>query len=205
MTIEEEFLIKEYESAGKLTFEIDTLRGRLTNFFLTLSGVAAGGLTLLIKGEVGDKFELPEGIIAVLMLLVAILGAVVVGILARLRKAQLEHFRIINNIRKYFLKKDYELWNIVELSEKTLPNPNRKSGTYLWVLLIIIVSAYLFAMSVYIHIFHIWEVNEYQSMVYLLSVICGLVFAKILDWIYLISAKVKRKPLYTEKNPPFIS
>ena len=54
------------------------------------------------------------------MIVVAILGHLFICVLAKIRKVQLEYFVIINNIRKYFIETDYLLWNVVQLSDKTL-------------------------------------------------------------------------------------
>ncbi len=147
---EEHFLLQEYESATKLTYHIDELRNSITGFFLTFSGLAAAGLALLLKGEVNTKvnlgevfFKSPSIVVAFLLLLVVAVGIIMVCILGRLRRAQVEHFGIINNIRSYFLRTNCELWDVVQLSAKTVPVPNRKSGTYLWTVLLIVVGSCL--------------------------------------------------------------
>ncbi len=147
----EKYLFEEYKTAVKLTYHIDNLRNNLTKFFLTFGGVAVGGVTIILRGDGGGNLLGGiERVIGILLLIVAITGVLIVGILARLRKSQIEHFRIINNIRKYFLGKDYELWNVVQLSGKTLPKPNRLSGTYMWLLLIIVVNSYILALSIFL-------------------------------------------------------
>jgi hypothetical protein len=159
---EDRFLLKEYDAASQLTYHIDELRNKLTGLFLIFVGLAVGGLTLLIKGEAKDLFE-PVRLIALLFVVISLLGFLVVGILARLRKVQLEHFRIINNIRKHFLGSNATLWKVVELSEITLPLPqhlsgsaNRSSGSYLWVLIIVFINSLVVATSSYLIIVKIY-------------------------------------------------
>lgn len=156
-TKEDLYLLEEHRNASQLTYHIDELRNNLTSFFITFSGLAVAGLTFLLKGEVKVVLFDPSLLIVILLSIIGLIGVAIVAILARLRRAQLEHFRIINNIREHFLNKNKTLWNIVQLSGKTLPMPdqlsgflNRLSGTYLWLLLIIIVDASLFAAAIYL-------------------------------------------------------
>ena len=147
---QETYLLQELETARKLTFHIDELRNKLSSFFMTFVGIAGVGLSILIKGEADAKFIFSsQENIAILFTIVAVFGAVIVLILGRLRRAQIEHFHIINNIRAYFLEQDVHLWNVVQLSAKTLPKPNHKSGTYFWTLLIMITSCGLLAFSLF--------------------------------------------------------
>lgn len=104
------FLFKEYESAQQLTFHLDNLRAKLTQFFVTFTGISIAGLTILLKGETTSSyFDHPEVSIVVLSFFTAIVGSLFVVIIARLRSAQLEHFRIVNNIRELFLGNDIKL------------------------------------------------------------------------------------------------
>ena len=106
---EEKFLLKEYDAAQQLTYHVDELRSKLTQFFLIFTGFATAALTLLVKGEAKTTvFEKPEGAVALLVLVAALLGSAFVSIIARLRHSQIEHFRITNNIRTYFLGKNYK-------------------------------------------------------------------------------------------------
>lgn len=162
---QEQFLIKEYESASQLTYHIDELRNKLTSFFLTFSGVAIAGIALLLKGEAKENVFEAYRLVAILLMIIGCLGVCVVAILARLRRAQLEHFRIINNIRKYFLRENTDFWNVVQLSDKTLPMPenlsklkNRTSGTYLWLFLILLVTGVIFSASLYLFVVKVCSV-----------------------------------------------
>lgn len=115
----EKFLLEEYKNAAQLTYHIDELRNRLTSFFLTFVGLAVAGVAILLKGEAEEGlFAKPEGIVTVFLGIISLIGVAIVCILARLRRVQIEHFCIINNVRQYFLKKDYQLWNVVQLSAK---------------------------------------------------------------------------------------
>jgi hypothetical protein len=148
---EEQFIMKEFENAATLTFHIDNLRNTLTGFFLTFAGLAAAGLAFLLKGEASFDLGLPlPALIAGLLAFLGVLGLAAIKILAKLRGVQLEHFRIMNNVRKHFLGDNYALWNVVQLSDKTLPKPNRGSGTYYWLVMIMLVTALLFASAAFL-------------------------------------------------------
>lgn len=151
LTKQDQFLLKEYDAAQQLTFHIDELRNKLTGLYLTFAGVAVAGVAVLIKGEIESTvFDRIEGLVATLLLIVALIGWIVVLGLARLRRVQIEYFGIINSIREHFLGQDYELWNRVQVSRQTLPTPNRRSGTYMWLLLVILASSSLMGFSVYL-------------------------------------------------------
>ncbi len=128
------------------------LRDRLTAFFVTVTGIAVAGLSIVVKDDAGpDAVSLALAVAAALFFVVAVLGALVVSILARLRRAQIEHFRIMNNIREHFLgEQDLSLWNVVELSRATLPTPNRRSGTFMWLTMILVMSAFAAGLAVYV-------------------------------------------------------
>src|SRR5687768_11849884 len=96
LTAQDEFLLKEYESATELTNHIDELRNKLTGFYLTFAGVAVAGVAILIKDEAKSKiFDRVDGVIAILLFVVALTGWIVVLGLARLRRVQIEYFGII--------------------------------------------------------------------------------------------------------------
>jgi len=137
-----EFLMKEYETARELTFHVDELRARLTSYFITLAGVAVAGLSLLLRSaEAGEDQQLRVLVVVALAALTTV-GFVIVLIIGRLRAVQLEHFRIMNNVREYFLQHDVLLWNVVELSRTSLPKkPRRSSGSYFWVAAIELLGA----------------------------------------------------------------
>ena len=146
-----DFLLKEYDAAKELTFEIDELRNKISTFYATLATLAVAALGLFVKS--GDKpaHEQLGYTLPVVMLAVGAMGFLVIRALARLRAVQLEHFRIMNNIREHFLAdaEELELQSVVELSSETLPTPNRRSGSYMWVAMVILVSAVFIASSTY--------------------------------------------------------
>ena len=73
LTKQDEFLIKEYESATQLTYHIDNLRNNLTSFYLVFAGAAAAGVAILVKGEAKSSlFGSMEGVIALLLLVLTI-------------------------------------------------------------------------------------------------------------------------------------
>ena len=44
MTSEEEFLLRDYDSAVKLTYHVDEMRSRLVNYFLAIGSIISAGL-----------------------------------------------------------------------------------------------------------------------------------------------------------------
>ena len=132
-----EFLLKEHDAAVQLTFHVDDLRAKLSGGFVALAAAVATAASIVLKND-PDKAKAG---IAALLLGLALVGAVIVFISARLRRTQLEHFGIINNIRRHFLADDLSLWNVVQLSAKTLPRPSMTSGSYFWVLAIMLPTA----------------------------------------------------------------
>jgi len=203
LTRQDEFLLMEYESATGLTNHIDELRNKLTGFYLTFAGVAVAGVAILIKGETKSTvFERVDGVIAVLLFIVALLGWIVVLGLARLRRVQIEYFGIINGIREHFLNRDYDLWNIVKVSRQTLPVPNRYSGSYMWLLLVMITSSSLLLFSLYLFLV---KVCLHLPSVYggLAAVVGSLLFFGLQDASYFRWAKSQVERDYSPKNPPF--
>lgn len=199
---EEEFLLKEYDAAQQLTYHVDELRSKLTQFFLFFTGFATAALTLLVKGETKTTvFEKPEGAVALLVLVIALLGSTFISIIARLRRSQIEHFRITNNIRTYFLGKNYKLWNTVKLSEKTLPKPNRLSGSYFWVLLIILATSYLYLLTTYIHLTKVFDLPRF-NLAYIISGVVFMVSLYLHDKLYFALADPPSPEEYSDENPP---
>jgi hypothetical protein len=204
LTKQEEFLIKEYESAIQLTYHIDELRNKLMVFYLTYSGVAFAAMAILFKGEARNTlFEHVEAVVGVLLLIVALTGLVVVQGMARLRRVQIEHFRIIGSVRKFFLEKDLNLWNLIQLSAKTLPKPNRKSGTYMWLLLVMLISSSLFSLSVYLFVVKVYSV--FPTIWGACTALAAFPFFLVLqDRFYFAWASPAQEQVYTEANPPFV-
>jgi len=199
---EDQFLLREYDSAVKLTYHIDELRNSLTGFVLTFAGVAVAGITLLLKGEtVGSLFKSPPAVVAVLLLLVASIQVIAVCILARLRRAQIEHFRIINNVREHFLGTNYQLWNVVQLSSDTLPKPNRKSGTYFWTALLISVGSYLLGFASHLFLVDVFfKEMDVQWWSYLFSLLVFAVSFFLQDRLYIKLARPPEPKQYSAQN-----
>ncbi|MCX5799806.1 MAG: hypothetical protein NTX17_00200 [Candidatus Eisenbacteria bacterium] len=189
----EEFLLREYDLAAKLTYHIDDLRNKLTSFFLSFAAAAGAALVILVKGEA--RAFLTNQRLGVLCLGIAILGGLVVGILARCRRAQIEHFRIINNVREYFLGRDYDLWNVVQLSGQTLPVPNRRSGTFMWTALIMVVDSSLVSLSLYL-------ILSSTLASWFLVTGAFLVAWLVLDRLYFRLARPPEEIRYSASNPP---
>lgn len=149
-TNKEEFLLKEYDNASKLTFHNDELISKITIYYLTIAGFSATGLTIISK-EVPSSIVLPQlhFLFMALLFVIYLVGLFLSMLISRLRKVQLEHFRIINNIRELYLQQDETLWNVLELSKYTLPTPNRRSGVYFWYFTIALLNSYYLAFFFY--------------------------------------------------------
>jgi hypothetical protein len=202
LTREEEFLLKEYDSAIQMTFHVDELRSKFTNLFITITGAAAVALSLFIQGDVANSvFGKFEFLLGLLLLLIAIIGILVVIVIARLRKVQLENFRITNNIRRYFIKENYDLWDVVELSKKTLPKPNRHSGTYYWLMVLILLNSYIMGMAVYLFSVMVWKL-VLPTNGFFLAIIGAGIFLILQDFLYFQLANPPPPPDYSKENPP---
>lgn len=197
----EGFLLKEYDSAITLTLHVDGLRSKLTGFYLTLTGIAITGFAIVLKNDENIKLiEDPELLVTTLLFIISIIGLITVVVVARLRYAQLEHFRIINNIRTYFLKKNYDLWNVVQLSQRTLPQPNLRSGTYLWTCMIMIVSTCLFIGGMVLIWYKYFDLTKRINL--FLSVIFGIAFFVIENLIYFRLSKPRELLEYSKDYEP---
>jgi uncharacterized integral membrane protein len=189
---EDEFLLKEYDSAVKLTFHVDEMRSKFTNLFITIAGAAAAAISLLIQGDATNTtFGNFEALLVIFLLLLALTGILVIMVIAKLRRVQLEHFRITNNVRRHFLRSSYSLWNVVELSDQTLPSPNRKSGTYFWTLILILLNSYVVALSIYL-----------LCGSWLIALIGWLFFIVLQDILYFRLAILPKTREYSKKSPP---
>ena len=194
----ENFLIKEYDSATKLTYHVDELRSKLTGFFITLGGLAAAAFTYILKSDTAKDGSLNSPMLVnIFILLSSFVGTIVILIVARLRSVQLEHFRIVNNIRDHFLKKDKELWNVVELSAETLPRPNRHSGSYFWLLLILLITSYYFFLASYIFIFYVLSIPILKSWIgYSITILVFILTMYFHDKIYIKLARPPDRRIY---------
>ncbi len=199
---EDDFLLKEYESAIQLTLHVDELRSKFTNLFITIVGATAVAISLLVQGNakfsVFGKFEILLGL---LLLITAFIGFLVVAVIARLRKVQLENFRIANNIRGYFLGTNFSLWNIVELSKKTLPSPNRLSGTYFWLLMLILLNAYIIALTIYLFAAIVWKIVSPNNS-FLLASLAAVIFIIVQDFLYFKLATPPKPIHYSSDSSP---
>jgi hypothetical protein len=203
ITKQEDFLIKEYESAVQLTYHIDELRNKMTIFYLTFTGVAGVGMTILLKGEAADTLsDKAYGVMGGLLLLISLIGMVVIQGMARMRRVQIEHFQIISNLRKIFLASDYDLWNAVQLSSKTVPTPNRRSGTYMWLLMVMFISSSLFAISIYLFLVKVFVISAPLSGGFV-GLAAFILFMILQDHFYLAWAKPLPQNVYSDEKKPF--
>lgn len=186
----DDFLFKEYDSAQNLTYHVDDMRSKLTQFFIALSSIALATVSVIVKKDVDHDFlGVPWLWVSVVALLMCVmLGFLFVLIIAKLRRTQIEHFHITNNIREYFLEQSPEsekLKSVVMLSKNTIPKPTRNSGSYYWVLLIIMLTSFLFSSAVFLITSHFSfdKIFQFFSMFF-----CFIVFVYILDQVYMRNA-----------------
>ncbi len=189
---EDEFLLKEYDTAVQLTFHVDEMRSKFTNLFITLAGAAAAAVSLLLQDDVkSNQLGNFQIVLAVFLLLLGVLGILVITVIAKLRRVQLEHFRITNNVRKHFLGRKYALWDIVELSDRTLPSPTRTSGTYFWTLILILLNSYVVGLGIYLLLGRL-----------LFAVVGILLFIVAQDVLYFRLAVPPKTREYSKDSPP---
>ena len=176
---------------------------------MIFAGVAASSVVFLLKQEFAtDLFGEADVSVAVLLFVIAFLGVPVVGGLARLRKAQLRYYGIINNIRKYFLEEDYKLWNAAQLSEQTLPKVRRDSGTYMWVVMVFFTSCSLFALASYILTIRLWVLccsgttDGAHGLASLVALVSFIVSVGLEDALYFKWAKPRQPIVYSSFNDP---
>jgi hypothetical protein len=169
-----------------------------------VTGIAVAGLSVVLKGEADQRnASLAVVVSALLFVVVAVLGGgLVVAILARLRRAQIEHFRIMNNIREHFLGDDLPAWRVVELSRSTLPTPNRKSGTFMWLLMILVVSALATGLGLYV-LMHDVVSGASDELVWTVVVAGSAAVPFGLQALYFALAKVPERPDYGALKSPF--
>lgn len=197
-----EFILKEYDTAIQLTLHVDELRSRFTNLFITIAGVVAAVISLLLQGNTnGNTFGKLEVVAGIILILIALVGLLVIAVIARLRKVQLENFRITNNIRKHFLGNDYALWNVVELSGDTLPMPNRHSGTYYWSMVIMLLNSYTAALAIYLFLAQVWKLTTPPNS-FVWAIVGGLIFIVLQNVIYFRLAIPPAPRIYSKDNPP---
>lgn len=194
------FLFKEYDAAKELTFHVDGLRAKVTSYFIALAGLALTALSVLFSAfERNGNEELTRWVATLTSFGLAVLGVLVVLIVARLRRVQLEAFRIINNIREYVVGGDVELWNVVELSRRTLPKPRRWSGSHFWVASVQIVSGVGLAVGLYLVMTPIGDALQ-ESASIPVALLAGIALSAGLDSAYLRLARPPARPEYS-KDP----
>lgn len=200
MEQQDQFLVEEYKNANALTFHIDRIRNQQVSFFLTFLGIIIGGVVTYYKGDFKTSLHFdPDIFIGGLLCLGWLLGLVLVGNLGRLRRVQIEQFGIINNIREHFYKQQYYYWNIIQLSEKTLPQPNRKSGTYLWISSLMMLNSLLLPLAVYFLVLP--PLYLYIRVPIVLMIYTSTYF--LTDKIYFWYAKPPIERKYSVTNQPF--
>jgi hypothetical protein len=146
----EEFLLKEYDTAVELTNHVDNLRSEITRFQITFSGAAIAGILLIFDKESVKNIQDINLLLSIFLVITFLFGVLFVAVIARLRRSQLERYRIINKIRTHFLKGQQDLANVVELSSATLTHrPRFSSGSYFWILILFLLNGMLLCLAEY--------------------------------------------------------
>jgi len=198
----EKFLIEEYKYANELTFQMDTLRNKLTSFFITFAGIAVTGLILLLKNDSESSPVNIEQVVSFLLIFVSIIGHLFIIVLAKIRKIQIEYFSIINNIRKKFYgTQDYTYWNIIKLSDKTLPKPRLFSGTHFWLLIIQVLNSTLLFFGIYLQKQSLEDFEISSSInFFILFFLLSVVFQNIIYFLF--ASKLKKEKKYDNNYKP---
>jgi hypothetical protein len=142
-------LLAEHNHAVVVCNHLDNLRNVLTSFFLTLNGGVLIAASLVVKGEVASRaLGSPEAFLATLALAVAALGTLFVATIARMRRVQIERYRIANAVLDTLL--DPPLRDVVPYSNNRLSRDaggsgllRRLTGSYLWTLALVLPTAVL--------------------------------------------------------------
>ncbi len=157
-TSQRALLLLEYDKGADLASHVDNVRNVITSFYLTLNG----GI-LLVANQVLFEANIPQTtllgsgasvLVSILISGVAI-GILFVATLARLRRVQLERYRISNSILSEILgTESSRLRNVIHHTDASLPGQpssrfsERLSGSYLWTQVVILPSAALAAVAV---------------------------------------------------------
>ena len=203
LTPKEVFLLKEYDSATALGMHLDNLRSRITYFFVVISGAAAAGVAGVLK-LIGQSVPWHwQYLSAMLLIAVAGFGWTCVFLIAKVRRAQLEAYQISNNIREYFIRDDFETWDVVVLSGKTLPQSRRRNGSTVWAEAIGVFTAILAGGGVYVT-YETWaRIREVPDLGWLGGIVTAFVIGALLRNKYHGWAEYVPPPRYSQGEPPW--
>ncbi len=197
----EQFILREYETRTKQMQHEDRLRDYLLRYiiiFFTL--IITTIFYLFIDKRLDNVPNEINNLIFAFLILIAISVWIIIIIIAKIRKAQLLWMNIEANIRTYFFKEKYELYNITILSQTTIrPEPNilSPSQTLLTILIISFFNSFYICSLLYL-----FKIYQYQS-----SSLCFFcVFALLLFGHYFtfkIAVTLSEFKPYSLKNPPW--
>ena len=137
----------EYERSSELCSHVDDVRNVITSFFLTIVAGMAVAVSRYAEGSLpGSRVGTPEQVVSAVSAGVAVLGALFVMTLARLRRVQLERYQLMNGILDAAL--DPRVRHLVPFDQSSVALPGRRkalrvrsTGSYLWTLVIILPTA----------------------------------------------------------------
>ncbi|HET6949870.1 MAG TPA: hypothetical protein VFI47_05830 [Acidimicrobiales bacterium] len=156
MESEDALLVAEYSACAQVANHIDDVRNVLTSFFLTLNGGVLVVLSLVVRDEVQtDAFGSPGALLAGVVLAAGVLGVIFTATVARLRRVQVERYRVANAILDHVLSEGVR--PVVPFTNDTLPAETgghglarRTTGSYLWSLAIMLPTALLAGLFAYV-------------------------------------------------------
>ena len=148
LSSKEQFLLKEYDAGEARINRFVMLRHKLLISF-TLTSALAGVAMAWLANTQGDTpiISRPRLLLAFLYLFLSGIGVMVVIIFAKLRRKETELQPVINEIRKYFIKKDDAMWKTLQQLDKTQSIPNMKSRAYFGCLIIKSFASMFFTLS----------------------------------------------------------
>lgn len=171
----DQLLLLVYDSSQKVIHHADEIKVKLTGFYLTIAGVAAAGLAILIQGDTGgnDSLTAPRNLIISLVILVGLLGAPVVLMFANLTKTQTHHLKSIEGVfGKIFGSDEMEF-------QVFIPEPNKLH--FHWARILSLVSATVLSYGLHI------AININLGNIVLsgtITAVIGLLFLFVMLWIY---------------------
>jgi hypothetical protein len=196
LTPQESLLLEDYKNAAQLTYHVDSLRDRLTAFFVAITGLTGAGLSIALKDDpAGPAVDIATA----LLLLLAVLGVVVTLIVARLRSVQIEHFRIISKIRQHFYQDDAAIWAAVELAPGRVPRPTHTSGSFMWFACIAIVACVAAGLGMYFVVHEATQAMR-NSHALVAAAVTAAVWLTLLERLYMWRAQPPPPPPFKDQS-----
>jgi len=182
-------LITEYERSSEFCNHVDDVRNVITSFFLTVVGGAAFAIDRYTSGQIQPgPLGSPAARVSYLLGGVAIIGVLFVMTIARLRRIQVERYKIMNGILESVLTQEHRL--LVTFQNDQIPGVTSKdgfsykrlSGTYIWTAILILPIAAVAAIAALIGIGA--GVPHHPDTANAGSLVVGAITVLACDWIF---------------------